>query len=131
MFNELSVDNFFLYAAQNYQNPHCTGIDDFNEDLNHIKYIKRLFNRYQNRGEIKVNLIVNHLILLYNVFDSEAMTKILFYKIPNEQWSLLKPFLILLNRLPKHISGVLADGEIINTVDIQLNQEVVSELREI
>ena len=131
MFNELSVDNFFLYAAQNYQNPHCTGIDDFNEDLNHIKYIKRLFNRYQNRGEIKVNLIVNHLILLYNVFDSEAMTKILFYKISNEQWSLLKPFLILLNRLPKHISGVLADGEIINTVDIQLNQEVVSELREI
>jgi hypothetical protein len=131
MFNELSVDNFFLYAAQNYQNPHCTGIDDFNEDLNHIKYIKRLFNRYQNRGEIKVNLIVNHLILLYNVFDSEAMTKILFYKISNEQWSLLKPFLILLNRLPKHISGVLADGEIINTVDIQLNQEVISELRKI
>jgi hypothetical protein len=131
MFNELSVDNFFLYAAQNYRNPHCTGIDDFNEDLNHIKYIKRLFNRYQNRGEIKVNLIVNHLILLYNVFDSEAMTKILFYKISNEQWSLLKPFLILLNRLPKHISGVLADGEIINTVDIQLNQEVISELRKI
>ncbi len=129
MLNELSVDNFFLYAAQNYQNPHCTGIDDFNEDLNHIKYIKRLFNRYQNKGVIKINLIVNHLILLYNVFDSEAMTKILFYKISNEQWSLLKPFLILLNRLPKHISGVLADGEIINTVDISLNQDIVSELR--
>ena len=129
MLNELSVDNFFLYAAQNYQNPHCTGIDDFNEDLNHIKYIKRLFNRYQNKGVIKINLIVNHLILLYNVFESEAMTKILFFKIPEEQWSLLKPFLILLNRLPESISGVLADGEIINTVDISLNQDIVSELR--
>tara|TARA_Y100000034_G_C6799659_1_gene358676 strand:+ start:103 stop:498 length:396 start_codon:yes stop_codon:yes gene_type:complete len=131
MLNELSVDNFFLYAAQNYQNPHCTGIDDFNEDLNHIKYIKRLFNRYQNKGVIKINLIVNHLILLYNVFESEAMTKILFFKIPEEQWSLLKPFLILLNRLPESISGVLADGEIINTVDISLNQDIVSELRTI
>tara|TARA_Y100000310_G_scaffold342244_1_gene444556 strand:+ start:965 stop:1360 length:396 start_codon:yes stop_codon:yes gene_type:complete len=131
MLNELSVDNFFLYAAQNYQNPHCRGIDDFNEDLNHIKYIKRLFNRYQNKGVIKINLIVNHLILLYNVFESEAMTKILFFKIPEEQWSLLKPFLILLNRLPESISGVLADGEIINTVDISLNQDIVSELRTI
>ena len=131
MLNELSVDNFFLYAAQNYQNHHCRGIDDFNEDLNHIKYIKRLFNRYQNKGVIKINLIVNHLILLYNVFESEAMTKILFFKIPEEQWSLLKPFLILLNRLPESISGVLADGEIINTVDISLNQDIVSELRTI
>ena len=131
MFNELSVDNFFLYAAQNYRNPHCTGIDDFNDDLNHIKYIKRLFNRYQNKGEIKVNLIVNHLILLYNVFDGEAMTRILFYKIPEEQWTILKPFLILLNLLPEQVSGVLADGEIINTVNIQLNQEIVLELRTI
>ena len=65
------------------------------------------------------------------MFESEAMTKILFFKIPEEQWSLLKPFLILLNRLPESISGVLADGEIINTVDISLNQDIVSELRTI
>ncbi len=131
MFDVLSVDNFFLYCAKNYNNPHCKGIGDFNEDLDHIKYVKRLFNRFEKSGDLRENLIINHFVLLYNVFDGEAMTKILFYKIPEKQWSILKPFLILLNRLPDTISGILANGEIINTVDIPLNQQVVSQLRKI
>ncbi len=131
MFDDLSVDNFFLYAAQNYNNPHCRGVEDFNEDLNHIKYIKRLFNRFEKTGELRVNLIVNHFVLLYNVFDNEAMTKMMFHKIPESQWSILKTFLVFLNRLPETLSGILADGKIINTVNIPLNQKIVKHLRKI
>ena len=131
MFDDLSVDNFFLFCAKHYSNPHCKGVDDFNDDFDHIKYIKRLFNRFEKTGDLRENLIINHFVLLYNVFDSEAMTKILFYKIPESQWSILKPFLIFLNRLPEHISGVLANGNIINTVNIPLNQTIIKKLRKI
>ena len=86
MFDDLSVDNFFLFCAKHYNNPHCKGVDDFNDDLDHIKYVKRLFNRFEKTGDLRENLIINHFVLLYNVFDSEAMTKILFYKIPESQW---------------------------------------------
>ena len=126
MFDVINDDNFFLYTAKNYDNPSCTGLDDFHEDLNHIKYIKRLFNRYENKGELKDGLITNHLLTLYNIFGNSTTT-ILFFKLEESYWSLLKTFLVGLNRLPDAVHG-LEQGEI-NTVDIPLNQEVVKRLR--
>ena len=81
-FEELNDENYIFYAASNYLNPKSITIDEFYEDLNHIKYIKRLINRYINNNELKINLILNHLILLYNVFDTSAMTQMLFYYYP-------------------------------------------------
>ena len=126
MFDELTEDNFMIFAAKHYMNPHCRGIDDFNDDLNHFKYLKRLFNRYQKDGVLKTNLIVSHIIVLYNVFEAQAMTRMLFFKIDQDQWSLLKPFLVMFSHLPE----TLVEGsKIINTVDIPLNKEIVEELR--
>ena len=126
MFDELTEDNFMIFAAKHYMNPHCRGIDDFNDDLNHFKYLKRLFNRYQKDGVLKTNLIVSHIIVLYNVFEAQAMTRMLFHKIEEDQWSLLKPFLVMLNHLPEQI---VEGSKIINTVDIPLNKEIVEGLR--
>ncbi len=127
MFDDLTEDNFILYAAHNYDNPSCTGIKEFHEDLNAIRYIKRLFNRYVNSGELRCNLVICHLTLLYNVFDTVAMTRMLFMKIEEEYWSLLKPFLLLTDRLPETIDSI--NSRIINTTDIELNQYVVGQLR--
>jgi hypothetical protein len=126
MFDDLTEDNFMIFAAKHYINPHCRGIDDFNDDLNHFKYLKRLFNRYQKDGVLKTNLIVSHIIVLYNVFEAQAMTRMLFFKIDQDQWSLLKPFLVMLNHLPNQI---IEGSKIINTVDIPLNKEIVEGLR--
>ena len=126
MFDDLTEDNFMIFAAKHYMNPHCRGIDDFNDDLNHFKYLKRLFNRYQKDGVLKTNLIVSHIIVLYNVFEAQAMTRMLFFKIDQDQWSLLKPFLVMLNHLPNQI---IEGSKIINTVDIPLNKEIVEGLR--
>ena len=126
MFDELTEDNFMIFAAKHYMNPHCRGINDFNDDLNHFKYLKRLFNRYQKDGVLKTNLIVSHIIVLYNVFEAQAMTRMLFFKIDQDQWSLLKPFLVMLNHLPEQI---VEGSKIINTVDIPLNKEIVEGLR--
>ncbi len=129
MFEILNDDNIMLYCAKHYENPHCTGIEDFNNDLNHIKYLKRLFNRYQKGDDFKTNLVINHLILLYNVFDSQAITRVLFYRINEEHWSILKPCLIALSHLPKEISGISENKESINTDNIPLDQNVVKSLR--
>ena len=126
MFDELTDDNFMIFAAKHYMNPHCRGIDDFNDDLNHFKYLKRLFNRFQKDGILKINLIIGHIIVLYNVFEAQAMTRMLFFKIDQDQWSLLKPFLVMLNHLPEQI---VEGSKIINTVDIPLDKEIVEELR--
>jgi len=127
-FNDLTERNFILYAAHHYQNPHCTGIDEFYDDLKYFKYLKRLFNRYIKGGELKTNLILNHLILLYNVFG-ESATRMLFFKMSNKYWSIMKPFLIQLNYLPTIVYGI--KGNNINTDFILLDQNVIKQLREI
>tara|TARA_Y100000310_G_C20534950_1_gene740394 strand:- start:276 stop:680 length:405 start_codon:yes stop_codon:yes gene_type:complete len=129
-FEVLDEDNFLLYAIKNYTNPSCTSMDEFNEDMNTIKYIKRLFNRYLNDGDLRTNLIVNHLILMYNVFGNEAGTRILFYRVDKEHYPLLKTFLVYLNRLPDRIYGI-NDTPYIDTVDIPLVSDVFQPLRDI
>ena len=93
-------DNFLLFAIKNYENPQAVTKEDFDKDLNHFKYIKRLLKRYKNTGELKTHLLLNHFIVLYNIFG-DAATPMLFYKIEEDLWSVMKTFVIFLNRLPE------------------------------
>jgi|TARA_B110000967_G_C18799215_1_gene517510 hypothetical protein len=96
---KLTKDNLTLYAAQNYQNPRCIDSEEFFEDLKKIKYIKRLLNRYRDTGQLSERLILNHLIVIFNVFGFEAGLNILELKIELEHWGVLKPFLIFLKAI--------------------------------
>ena len=101
IFNELNEDNFLLFAIKYHQNPQAVTKKDFEKDLNHFKYIKRLLKRYKNTGELKTHLLVNHFIIIYNIFG-EAATPMLFFKIDSELWPAMKSFIIFLNKLPEY-----------------------------
>ena len=100
-FAELNESNYLLFAIKFYDNPQAVTKDDFEDDLKRIKYIKRLLKRYKNTGELRVHLILNHLTVLFNVFD-EAAVPLLFYNLEEDLWSYLKSFLIFLNRLSEY-----------------------------
>jgi hypothetical protein len=111
---KLTKTNLILYAAQNYYNPSCIDGDEFFSDLKRLKYIKRLLNKYRNSGEISERLILNHLIVLNNVFGSEATVEMLALKIELESWSALKPFLIFLRIIKNvEITGIAMDRHVI------------------
>ena len=128
-FDDLTEENFLMFAMREYNNMQCTDIEEFHDDLKKIKYIKRLFNIYKNDGQLKERLILNHLIVFYNVFPAYAGTRILFYKIEEHFWSMLKTFLIFLDRMPDKI-GLIRGKEIIST-DIKLDDGIVTKLRTI
>jgi len=100
-FTELNEGNFKLFAIKNYENPQAVTEADFDKDLNHFKYIKRLLKRYRNTGELKSHLIINHFIVLYNIFG-EAATPMLFFKIEEELWPVMKTFVLFLDKLPEY-----------------------------
>ena len=129
LFDDLNEKNYLHFAMKFYDNRQCTSIEEFNEDLNKIKYVKRLFNRFLDTGELRTNLILNHLIVIYNVFENEAATRMLFFRVEKKFYSILKPFLIFLNRLPEKVKGI--DGEDIQTNHIPLNETTIKELRKI
>ena len=129
LFDDLNEDNYIMFATKYYDNPQCTTVEEFNDDLNKIKYVKRLFNRFLETGELRTNLILNHLIVIYNVFENEAATRMLFFRVEKKFYSLLKPFLIFLNRLPETVKGI--DGKDIHTSHIPLNETTIKELRKI
>ncbi len=101
IFNELTEDNFRLFAIKNYENPQAVTEADFDKDLNHFKYIKRLLKRYKNTGQLKTNLLINHFIILYNIFG-EACTPMLFHKIEQDLWPSMKTFVMFLGKLPEY-----------------------------
>lgn len=111
IFNELNEDNFLLFAIKNYENPQAVTKEDFEKDLNHFKYIKRLLKRYKKSGELKTHLILNHFIILYNIFG-EATTPMLFFKIEKELWTCIKSFIIFLNRLPEYPKSTIHDIQV-------------------
>ena len=113
IFNELNEDNFLLFAIKHYENPQAVTKEDFEKDLNHFKYIKRLLKRYKKSGELKTHLILNHFIILYNIFG-EATTPMLFFKIENDLWSSLKSFIIFLNKLPEYPKSSIHDIQVDN-----------------
>ena len=102
----LNQDNFLMYAMKCYENPACKGMEEFFEDLERIKYIKRLLNKFEKKDSLKERLILNHIIILNNVFGAEAAARILFFKLEPEYHSCLKSFLNYLRLLPKSIPEV-------------------------
>jgi len=105
-FSELNDDNYLLFAMKNYENPQCSGIEEFHEDLNRIKYLKRLLRKYKTHGILREQLILNHLIIFYNVFGLEAGTRLLFNRIESDLHPYLKTFIVYLNNLPEKIPEV-------------------------
>ena len=110
-FTELNEDNFLLFAIKNYENPQAVTREDFEKDLNHFKYVKRLLKKYRNTGQLKVHLILNHFIILYNVFG-EATTPMLFHKIEMELWPVMKSFIIFLGKLPEYPKCYIHDVQV-------------------
>ena len=129
LFDDLNEKNYVHYAMKYYMNNQCTSVEEFNEDLNKVKYVKRLFNRFLETGELRTNLIMNHLIVIYNVIETEAATRMLFFKVEKRFHSILKPFLLFMERLPKVVKGI--DGKDVVVNDIPLNEMTVKELRKI
>ena len=111
IFSELTSENFLLFAIKHYENPQAVTKEDFEKDLNHFKYIKRLLKRYRNTGELKAHLLLNHFIILYNIFG-EGTTAMLFYKIEEEMWEIMKTFVVFLNKLPDYPKCFIHDVEI-------------------
>ena len=108
IFNELTDENFLLFAIKNYENPQAVTKEDFDKDLNHFKYIKRLLKRYKNTGQLKTHLLLNHFIILYNIFG-EATTPMLFFKIEEDLWSSMKTFVMFLGKLPEYPKSKIHD----------------------
>lgn len=125
----LTEKNVIMYAMKYYDNPQCVDIDEFYDDLKRINYIRRLLVRYKNSGELKERLILNHLIILFNVFPIEVATNLLFFKIESDYWTSLKTFLIYLNYMPEKLT-FLENCEILTT-DIPLDDHIISVLRSI
>jgi hypothetical protein len=119
-FEELNNKNFLLFAAKNYQNSQCMTQEEFEDDLQRFKYLKRLFNRYEVTNELSERLILNHLVVLYNVFGIKAANHMMFYKIEEKNWPILKTFLVYLNYLPEE-----------QYVEVPLDETVVEALRKI
>lgn len=128
--DKLDETNFLLYAAKYYDNPHCYDTLEFYDDLNRFKYIKRLFNRYEETGELKERLIINHLTVLYNIFGAEAATRLLFLKLRGH-YHFLKPFLVLMGYMPESVSNIGIEGKNIINSDIPMDEKIVDILRKI
>lgn len=128
--DQVDETNFLLYAAKHYDNPHCYDTVEFYEDLNRFKYIKRLLNKYEESGDIKDRLIINHLTIIYNVFGAEAGTRLLFLKL-KDYLHLIKPFLVMMGTLPDTVHKIGIEGKDINTSDIPMEQVIVDVLRKI
>ena len=105
-FDELNESNYLLFAIKFYDNPQSVTRDDFESDLKRIRYVKRLLKRYKNSGELKVHLILNHLIILFNVFN-DATVPLLFYNLEEDLWPSIKSFLVFLNRVPDYPQTVV------------------------
>lgn len=118
LFDELNNDNFLLYASKYYDNKQCTEVEEFYEDLNRFKYLKRLLRRYETNGELQERLILNHLIVLFNVFGIVHAKRMTFFKTDESSLSTLKTFLVYLNYLKED-----------EYVDIPLDTHIIKVLR--
>ena len=119
-FTELTEDNYVLFAIKYYDNPSAVTKEDFLDDLRRFKYIKRLINKYLKNGEVKLHLLLNHIIIVYNVFN-EAATPLLFFKMDKEYWSIIKSIMIFLERYPAVESETLKQ--------IPINEQIIKELK--
>ncbi len=115
MYEKITAENVIMYAIRHYDNPQCEGEKEFHDDLKRFKYIKRLLRKYHDTGILKERLLLNHFIVLYNVFGSDACATLLLYKIQEEFWPTLKSFLLFLNIMEEHeLKEVEEDKEVLN-----------------
>jgi hypothetical protein len=128
MIDDLNDDNFLIYAMKCYNAPHCI-MSEFESDIKRTKYLKRLFRRYKITKSLKERLILNHIILLNNVFGPEATARILFYKIDERDYDILKTFLAYLNIVPEVVYGVRSKN--ISVAEIPIDVNVAEILRQI
>jgi hypothetical protein len=128
MIDNLHDDNFLIFAMKAYDKPNCI-VSEFEEDMKRLKYVKRLIKRYRVTGELKERLILNHLIILSNVFGVEPSVRMLFYKLDRDDYDILKTFLLYLNHMPKFVLGI--KGNNINSSDISVDLFVAKRLRNI
>ena len=119
-FDELNESNYMLFAIKFYDNPQAVTKDDFESDLKRIRYIKRLLKRYKNTGELKIHLIMNHLIILFNVFH-DAAVPLLFCNLEEDLWPIVKSFLVFLERIPEYPQTKVDE--------IELDQNVIKQLK--
>tara|TARA_Y100000022_G_C13224117_1_gene363947 strand:- start:380 stop:742 length:363 start_codon:yes stop_codon:yes gene_type:complete len=120
MFEKLTKDNITMFAIKHYDNPQCEGETEFQDDMKRFKYIKRLLRKYNETGELKERLILNHMIVINNVFGADAASTLLLFKIEPELWSVLKTFLVFLNMLP--------EGEIEEVEEVEEIKKVLEKL---
>lgn len=125
----ISKENIDVFSEISYRNPQCVSSEDFFEDMSRIKYVKRLFNKYNRGGEIKTRLILNHIIAFYNVFENRDATRILFFKMEEEYWPLLKTFLLYLSYMPEIVHGV--NGRNIMSDEITIDGFILKQLENI
>jgi len=128
MFDDLNEENFMMYAMKCYTSPHCI-MSEFEGDIKRTKYLKRLFRRYKITKSLKERLIMNHIILLNNVFGPEATARILFYKTDERDYDILKTFLDYLDIMPDFVYGI--NGKTISSSDLPLDMNVAEILRNI
>ena len=125
MTEKLTENNFLLFAMHHYDNPQCHSVVEFEEDMKRFLYLKKLFTRYSQNGELRERLILNHIIVLYNIFG-DAATTMLFYKLEEKYWRSLVTFLVYLDRMPEEISQY---G--IRLSEVELDETVIKALRKI
>ena len=118
-FSTLTPENINMFAIKHYDNPLCVDEKEFLDDMKRFKYLKRLFRKYETSKDLKMRLVINHIIILANVFGVDAATTLLFFKIEKNHWPLLKTFLVFLGYMPEND---LIDTPIIHTVMGKLGQ---------
>lgn len=128
LFDDLNSDNVMLFAVKAYDKPNCI-MSEFKDDMKRFNYLKRLFKRYRSLGEIRERLVLNHLVVLCNVFTPEIATRLLFYKMAKEDYSVLKTYLTFLNVMPNYVRGI--KGKDIVSSEIPLDNTIVNLLRTI
>ena len=119
-FKNLTPENINMFAIKHYDNPHCVDEQEFLDDMKRFKYLKRLFRKYDTSKDLKMRLIINHIIVLANVFGVDAATTLLFFKIERNHWPILKAFLVFLQYMPEN-----------DLIDVQINHEVMGKLGQI
>lgn len=127
---ELTEESFELYAIKHYDNPSCKGMSEFQDDLKRFRYLKRLFRKYTAGRGLKERLIVNHIVVLCNLFGPEPTTRMLFLKIEKKYWSQLKTFLVFLNIMPIGIE-ISAQGVVVQGYEIDMDEKVANALKKI
>lgn len=127
-FEDLNNENFMIYAAKAYEKPNCL-MSEFRDDLKRFNYLKRLFHKYRKNDELREQLVLNHLVVLYNVFGVEPTTRMLFFKMAKDDYSALKTYLLFLNYMPNVVRGI--KGHDIKSSDIEVDMKIADTLRKI